>query len=92
MPRTEDKAHATPTHTAQVVEVIRTMTPVEFVRSRGARDARERRVTDLTHFVYFMVGELRGGPLSDLTAEGTERLVAAYIESEARTGTAESVV
>jgi len=72
-------------HTAEVVEVIRAVTPVEYVRSRRAEEAVQRRTADLTDFVYFMVGELRGGPLADLTAEGVGRLVAAYLDG-ARVG------
>lgn len=68
------------THTAEVVEVIRAVTPVEYVKSRRAEEAVQRRTTDLADFVYFMVGELRGAPLTDLTTEGVGRLVAAYLE------------
>jgi len=71
--------------TVEIVEVIRTMTPAEYVKAHDAEEAHERRITDLTHFVYFMVGELRGGPLSEITSEGTGRLVAAYLEG-ARVG------
>jgi hypothetical protein len=75
----------TETTTVEIVEVIRTMTPAEYVKAHDTEEAAVRRVTDLTHFVYFMVGELRGGPLADLTAEGIERLVAAYLDG-ARVG------
>lgn len=60
-------------------EVIRSMTPVEYVKARAAEDAHEAHIRDLHHFVAFMSGELQGGSLSSLTTEGTDRLIAAYL-------------
>ena len=66
------------THTTEG-EVIRTMTPVEYQKAHQAEEDHRRHVMDLHHFVAFMTGELNGGTLSNLTPEGTDRLIAAYL-------------
>lgn len=63
-------------------EVIRTMTPAEYVKVHNIEEARRRQALDLKGFVAFMAGELRDGALSELTPEGTDRLVAAYLGAE----------
>lgn len=60
-------------------EVIRSMTPVEYQKLHAEEEARERHVLDLHRFIAFMAGELRGGSLSDLTPEGEDRIIAAYL-------------
>lgn len=61
-------------------EVVRTMTPVEYQKVHKAEEDKRRHVLDLHQFVAFMSGELQGGTLSNLTPEGTDRLIAAYLE------------
>lgn len=66
------------THTTNG-EVIRTMTPAEYQKAHREEEEHHRHITDLYQFVAFMTGELNGGTLTNLTPEGADRLIAAYV-------------
>lgn len=60
-------------------EIIRTMTPMEYIKVHAAEDAHRAHIRDLHEFIAFMAGELQSGDLSNLTPEGADRLIDAYV-------------